>query len=134
MLVAPLTNLPDRRFVAGCRLVLDGGEVEVTAGRPHGDRWIVTLSGVSDRTAAERLNGTLLHAEPLDDSDVVFVHELIGSEVVCVDGRRVGEVVSVEANPAHDLLVLADGTLIPVVFITEQGGGTVTIDPPDGLV
>jgi len=45
----------------------------------------------------------------------------------------VGRVVSVEANPAHDLLVLDGGALVPMVFVVEQRDGVVVIDPPEGL-
>ncbi len=68
-----------------------------------------------------------------DDDDVLWVHELVGREVVLVDGTRVGVVTEMEANPASDLLVLDTGALVPVVFITGTDDGRVTIDPPDGL-
>jgi 16S rRNA processing protein RimM len=42
--------------------------------------------------------------------------------------------VSVEANPAHDLLVLESGALVPMVFVVEQSEGRVVIDPPEGLL
>ena len=37
------------------------------------------------------------------------------------------------ANPAHDLLELDSGALVPVVFITAAAPGRLTIDPPEGL-
>ncbi len=42
---------------------------------------------------------------------------------------------AVQANPAHDLLVLDAGALVPVVFVVScvDGGTLVEIDPPDGL-
>ncbi len=61
------------------------------------------------------------------------MHELVGSTVVDRAGVRRGTVVAVEANPAHDLLVLEDGTLVPMVFVVDQRDGDVVIDPPDGL-
>ena len=48
-------------------------------------------------------------------------------------GRRPG-VLAVEANPAHDLLVLEGGGLVPMVFVVEHEGDRVVIDPPDGLL
>jgi 16S rRNA processing protein RimM len=43
-------------------------------------------------------------------------------------------VVSVQANPAHDLLVLDSGALVPVVFVVgEPADGRLRIDPPQGL-
>ena len=58
---------------------------------------------------------------------------LTSATVSLVDGTSVGTVTEVQANPASDLLVLDTGALVPVVFITEHGGGTLTIDPPEGL-
>lgn len=134
VLVAPLTNVPERRFTPGARLRVGGQELEVTAARPHGTRWIVHFAGTDDRTAAEALHGATVEAEPLDDPDVLWVHDLMGARVRTVDGREVGTVVAVEANPADDLLVLDTGALVPIGFVTAATPGEVTIDPPAGLV
>ena len=45
-----------------------------------------------------------------------------------------GRVVSVEANPAHDLLVLDRGPLIPMVFVVEQDPEVVVVELPEGLL
>ncbi len=99
---------------------------------------LVQFAGVDDRTEAERLLGVVLHAAALADSGELtegefWVHELVGSAVVDRAGVRRGTVEAVEANPAHDLLVLDDGALVPMVFVVEQRDGEVVIDPPDGL-
>lgn len=106
------------------------------AGRPSRPRWIVALDGVTTRNEAEVLRGTALFAEPLDDApdDEVWVHELIGSEVVDVAGRALGRVTAVEANPASDLLVLEGRGLVPMVFVVETEPGRVVVDPPEGLL
>lgn len=134
MLVAPLTNLPERRFAAGVRLLVAGEEREITAASPHGTRWIVHFAGTDDRTAAEALHGAVVEAEPLDDPDVLWAHDLVGARVSTTEGRHVGTVVAVEANPAADLLVLDSGALVPVGFVVDSDEGEVTIDPPTGLV
>ena len=41
---------------------------------------------------------------------------------------------AVEANPAHDLLVLEGGALVPVVFVVDRRDGTVVVDVPEGLL
>jgi hypothetical protein len=43
-------------------------------------------------------------------------------------------VAALQANPAHDLLVLEDGALVPVVFVVERGEGRIVVDPPAGLL
>ncbi|MFN8018550.1 MAG: ribosome maturation factor RimM [Acidimicrobiales bacterium] len=108
----------------------------VEAIRPFQQRWIVSLEGVRGREAAEALTGRVLTAEPIDDPDALWVHELVGAEVRTPDGRSWGEVVAVLANPANDLLELDDGTLVPEVFVADASGlpEVVVVDPPAGLL
>ena len=63
----------------------------------------------------------------------MWVHELIGAQVVDVSGTRYGKCVAVVDNPAHSLLELESGALVPVVFITERSKDLITINPPEGL-
>ena len=109
------------------------GNLTVTASTPHHGRWIVHFAGVTTRDEAEGLRGIVLRAEPVDDPDVLWVHELIGSAVVDGSGTARGRVVSVVANPASDLLELDNGALVPVRFVTGHGDGTVQVDAPAGL-
>jgi 16S rRNA processing protein RimM len=121
------------RLDPGARLWVRGDRIEVERSKPQGARFLVHFRGVDDRTAAERLVSATLHAEPLDDPDELWVHRLIGAEVVEADGTPRGRCVAVVANPASDLLELESGALVPVVFVVGQVEGTITIDPPDGL-
>jgi 16S rRNA processing protein RimM len=109
----------------------------VVASHTAGKKSRVHLDGVDDRTAAEALTGTKLFAEPIDDPDELWVHDLIGASVVEVGGVDRGRCVAVVANPASDLLELDGGALVPAVFVTgvERDGPVtvVTIEPPDGL-
>ena len=84
------------------------------------------------RPTTRRSQG-LLDEVVLDD-DELWVHEVVGAEVRDREGAVVGRVVAVEANPAHDLLVLDGGALVPMVFVVEQRDGTLVIDPPEGLL
>jgi 16S rRNA processing protein RimM len=96
-------------------------------------RRVVKFDKIADRTAAERFANEPLYAEPLDDPDALWAHELIGSEVVEVDGTSRGRCVAVLANPASDILELESGALVPSVFVVSNVDGVVTIDVPDGL-
>jgi 16S rRNA processing protein RimM len=144
VVVQEVSNRPER-FAAGSVLLAGGREMVVRAGRPFGGpepagrrgrRWLVAFEGVTDRDAAEALWGAVLEGEPLDDlpEGELWVHDLVGAEVVDVAGRPLGQVEAVEANPAHDLLVLRGGGLIPVVFVVEAAPGRVVVDPPAGLL
>lgn len=132
--VEAVTNRPELRFAAGVVLDSDDGPLEVLGGRPHQGRWLVTFAGVADRNAAEALRGRVLHAEPLDEDGALWVHDLIGCEVVDTTGRSYGPVEAVEANPASDLLVLSGERLVPLAFVVSQEPGRVVIDPPAGLL
>jgi 16S rRNA processing protein RimM len=124
----------EERLAPGSVLRTDRGDLEVAASRRHGERWLVRFVGHEDRNAAEALRGLVLRAEPLDDPEELWVHELVGCRVVSADGIDRGEVTAVQENPAADLLVLDTGALVPVVFIV--GGpaeGVVHVDVPDGL-
>lgn len=130
-----LSSEPEVRLAPGSVLATaDGPSLTVVAARPHQDRWIVRFEGVDGREAAEALRGTELLGEPLDDPDALWVHELVGAEVVEVDGTARGTVVAVVANPADDLLELDGGALVPVGFVVgRDDAGRVVVDAPEGL-
>jgi 16S rRNA processing protein RimM len=123
------------RLDPGSVLTTDRGDLTVVSSARHQDRWIVQFDGIPDRDVAETWRGVVLRAEPVtdDDSETLWVYELIGATVALVDGTEVGTIVEVQGNPASDLLVLDTDALVPVVFITEHAPGRVTIDPPEGL-
>ena len=110
------------------------GPMTVRSSRAHQGDWIVHFDGIPDRNTAETLRGLVLLAEPLDDPDALWVHELVGARVLDVDGTDHGVVTAVQANPASDLLVLESGALVPLRFITERTEDRITIDPPAGLL
>lgn len=127
------------RLDPGSQLSTNRGDLTVVSSRPHQDRWLVQFEGVADRTAAEALHGVILSAEPIDDPAALFVHDLIGAVAIDQDGVERGAVVAVQANPASDLLVLADDRLVPMVFVVgdlevdPDGRNVIRINVPDGL-
>ena len=134
VVVTPVSNITER-FAKGSTLWVDDRPLVITSSRPNQHRFVVRFEGVDDRNGADALRGKLVEAEPLSEPPTgeLWVHELIGSEVRDRSGVTVGRVVSVEANPAHDLLVLDGGALVPMVFVVSTEPGVVLIDPPDGL-
>lgn len=102
------------------------------------DRWVLRLKGVDDRGRAEALVNRAVYAEPIDDPDAVWVHQVIGARVVDLAIGELGRCASVVANPADDLLELEDGVLIPVVFVrgveADGDGFVCTVDIPEGLL
>jgi 16S rRNA processing protein RimM len=136
--VVELVTNRDERVAPGSILHTGGRDLEVITSRSFSatgaGRWIVAFRDVADRAGAEALRGAVLSAAPLDDPDALWVHHLIGAEVVDTDGGRVGTVTEVEANPASDLMVLSTGALVPLRFVTAHVPGRVTVDLPAGLL
>ena len=126
------------RVAPGARLLAGSKWLTVVESREQQQKWLVRFDGVDDRSAAEKLTNSILLAEPLpdvgdDDGDALWVHELIGSRVIDQQGVERGTCVAVIDNPAHDILELDSGVLIPVTFVVSCRAGITTVDPPDGL-
>jgi 16S rRNA processing protein RimM len=123
------------RLAPGTTYDTPAGQLVIVSSRALKGRFVVELQGVDSTAAAERLRGTTLTAEPREVEGALWVDELEGATVVATDGRTLGTIVAIEANPASDLLVLDSGALIPSRFVVgELEGRTVTVEVPDGLV
>lgn len=132
--VVAVSNV-DERFASGSELVVGATPMVVASARPAGSGWIVRFEGVDDRNAAEALRGKEVLGTPLTAEDgELFVHDVIGAEVHDRTGARLGRVDAVQANPAHDLLVLDSGALIPIVFVVDAQPGVVVVEVPEGLL
>lgn len=133
VIVELFTNRQER-LAKSAQLETSGGTLTVRRSTPHQHRWIVSFDGVDSREAAEQLRDVVLSAEPIDDPDALWIHQLIGSDVQHVDGRAIGTVTSVLANPAGDILELDNGVLVPLRFVVEHTPDLLRIDPPEGLL
>ena len=138
--VVELVTTVAERLAPGSILECRGSELLVERARavpgkagPQGGRWVVLFAGFSSRESVESLVGAVLRAEPLEAADGLWVHELIGAEVVDTAGESHGTVGSVQANPASDLLVLDDGALVPLRFVVSVEAGRLVVDAPPGL-
>ncbi len=141
------TDRIEERTAPGAVFVV-AGEASVAAGQPElvvrsarlqqrkatQELWVMGFEGVTGREAAEALRSTVLSAEPIEDPDAVFAHDVIGCRLVDQHGTDHGEIVALVANPASDLLELADGRLVPLAFLESADDQTVHVDVPDGLL
>ena len=105
----------------------------ITTVRPQQDRFVVHFEGIDDRNDAEKLTNEFLYAEPVESEDGLWVHQLIGSTVVDTAGEVWGTCTGVLQNPAHDILEIEGGLLVPAPFIVSTDGDTTVINPPAGL-
>ncbi len=149
--VEVLSDAPDR-FGPGAELGVgdpDGpgplATVVVRAVRRHQGRLLLSLEGVEDRDAAERLRGAWLSipvtdARPLEAGEF-WPHQLVGLAVVDRQGRRRGRVADVVPGAAHDLLAVelpgGASALVPAVaalVTVELEAGRVLVDAVPGLL
>ena len=132
VVVSLLTNRIER-VEPGSVLRAGDRELVVVAAKPQQEKWLVVFDGIASREEADELRGAVLTAEPIDDPDELWVHELIGSVVVETDGTERGVVQSVLANPASDVLVLDSGALVPLTFVVDRAAGRIVVEVPPGL-
>jgi 16S rRNA processing protein RimM len=133
--VVTLTTTEHARVGVGSRLFAGERVLVVEASKPLQHRWIVAFEGMFSREDAEALAGAVLSAVPIDDDpDALWVHEIVGLDVVEVDGTVRGRIDAVQENPASDLLVLDSGALVPMRFVTgRDAAGRLVVDVPSGL-
>lgn len=138
--VVELWTNREERMAPGSRLTTAAGRLlVVTAARRQPDgsgraRWLASFEDVVTREDAEQLRDAVLTATPLEVDGALWVHELVGAELRDPEGRPVGRVEAVEANPASDLLILEDGRIVPLTFVTRSESGLLTVDGPPGLL
>ena len=111
----------------------ESSRLEVVNSRPQNGRYLVQFVGPSNRDDAERLRNVVLKSEAVEDPSELFVHDLIGATVVDQHEIVRGSVVTVQANPASDLLVLDSGALVPLRFVVAQRDREIRVETPDGL-
>ncbi|MFJ7912407.1 ribosome maturation factor RimM [Kitasatospora sp. NPDC096204] len=144
------TDEPELRLGPGAVVLTDPasvGPLTVESGRVHSGRLLLRFAGVKDRNAAEALRGTLLISEvdpeeSPEDPEEYYDHQLIGLDVVLLDGTLVGELTEVVHLPYQDLLTVkkADGTEVLVPFVSQivptvdLENQRAVITPPAGLI
>ena len=132
-----LTSDVESRHAVGATFIIveSAGHRTLTIAtvRPQQDRFVVHFEGIDDRNDAEKLTNKFLYAEPVESEDGLWVHQLIGSNVVDTAGEAWGTCTGVLQNPAHDILEIEGGLLVPAPFIVSTDGETTVINPPAGL-
>ncbi len=150
----PLTDHPESTFAPGVVLYMGDAEGGLSPDRPtarvetsraYRRGFLVRFAGICDRQGAQDLCGrdVLRGIEDVGglEEGEVFYHDLLGMEVLTVEGERVGEVVEVyELRPADVLEVRGPEKDIMIPFIAEMVRSVdvernrIVIDPPDGLL
>lgn len=144
VMVRPRTDRVEERFAVGSTLTLNEGTLTVTSSSAGQARLVVGFAGITDRTGAEALRGLdLWAAADAEELSSEEYHDTALMGLVAVDpaGAILGEVVEVQHNPAHDLLVVRTeigDRLVP--FVSELvpqvdlEAGRLVINPIPGLL
>ncbi|HSG08726.1 MAG TPA: ribosome maturation factor RimM [Longimicrobiales bacterium] len=155
IMVKPLTDHPEGTFAPGVVLFLAdrGGQhpdlalppLTIVGARHVRTGVIVGFRGIESRNEAEILRGRYLLREfaevaPLQEGEV-FHHQLLGMEVVTVDGVSLGTVREVYDLAPVELLEVRGAereTMIPfrkeIVREVDPKARRIVVDPPEGLL
>lgn len=129
-------------------LTKSGAELTLKKVRPQKHMLVAVIAGVTNRTEAEKLNGTELFV-PRDkladetDEDEFFQTDLIGLETRLADGTCHGKILAVANYGADDVLEvrLAETNRIEVLPFTRAvvpevkiAEGYVTVAPPEEVI
>ncbi len=117
---------------------------EVAATRWNKNRILLTLEGCEDRTTAEGMRGLLVQI-PIEEAmslpeDEYYPHELVGLDVVTVDGEelgRISEVIFTNANEVYVVVGPRGQVLLPaiadVIDHVDLKAGRISVKLMDGL-
>jgi 16S rRNA processing protein RimM len=126
LVVQPLTDHSER-FQALKKVWVDTADssqslLQLEGVRVKGQAIEIRLEGVRTRDAADALAGKFLYVTGEDlvqlPEGTHFVHDIIGSQVVDEEGRKIGTVAEVWKLPANDVYVVRRGKrehLVPAV-------------------
>ena len=150
----PLTDHPESTFALGVELYLgdangdlpsDPPTLRIESSRAYRRGFLVRFEGVQDRGGMEGLLGRYVmrsmdQIEELEEGET-FYHDLLGMEVVTVEGEQVGEVIEVyELRPADLLEIRGPEKTFMIPYISEMiqsvsvADNRIVLDPPPGLL
>ena len=136
------------RFVEGALLLTNEDEpreYRISAVRGHQGDYIVSFVGISDRNAADALKGIQFTIDRSERRELEpgewWPEDLVGCDVVTVEGQTVGRVTDVITGAAQARLVVAtqDGATGEVPFVNalvpevDIEGKRIVVDLPEGL-
>lgn len=140
--VEAYSDFPDR-FAPGVTLYLgeDLEAVQVATVRPHKTNLLVCLDEVGDRNEAEEVRGLWFYVPEAEAAELeegqYWIHDIIGLQVVTLDGMQLGKITDVMATGANDVYVVRPTSdlnggrdiLLPAIAdVVEQ------VDIPNGIM
>lgn len=153
LLVEVYSGNPNR-FSVGELVIVNGSEHEIIKTGMSGKSAKIKLAGVNSIKEADPFRGEELAVTagslPENPPGVYYHYEILGIEVVTVEGHKLGTLAEILKTGSNDVFVVTpDGdatgrdsnnsgeVLIPVldgvIVNVDRENGVMTIDPPDGL-
>lgn len=137
--VKSFTRQPDDLLAYRPWYLGSGDSWQATAvlnGHAQGKGLVARLAGCDDRAAAERLAGTDIgiyrHQLPQAEHNEYYWNDLVGVQVVTLEGRALGTVDHLLETGANDVLVVAGDRERLIPFI--QGQVIASIDLDAGVI
>ncbi len=142
--VQPQSDFSER-FSEGSELHLDGKRESIEASRPYRGGYVIRLSGLTDRTKADSMQGSLLTVRedeiPTLPEDTFYHFQLIDMQVFSDEGESLGAIVEILDTSANDVYVVrgdeGPDLLIPAIRETvldvDVGAGRMTVHLVPGL-
>ncbi|MDP6056390.1 MAG: ribosome maturation factor RimM [Dehalococcoidia bacterium] len=140
------------RFTPGDTVIANGTEYEIIETGKSGDSAKLTFASIDSIEKADVLRGAELSVSadslPENPPGVYYHYEIIGIDVLTVDGQELGRLTEIletgsndvfivtptskpgEKEPAEILIPVLEGVIVEV----DKDSGTMKIDPPDGLL
>ncbi|MCH8230312.1 MAG: 16S rRNA processing protein RimM, partial [Chloroflexi bacterium] len=143
-----------KRFSVGDRVFIDGSEHEIVRTGASGKSAKIKLAGIDSIEKAGPFRGeelaVTIDSLPDNPPGVYYHYEILGIDVVTLEGQRLGTLTEVIETGSNDVFVVSpDGeatgrgakfsgeVLIPVldvvIVVVDKANGIMTIDPPAGL-
>jgi 16S rRNA processing protein RimM len=121
-------------------------DLKLSAGRVHGERWLLAFEGIGNIEGARELSGGVLcvprEGLPKEAEDFYWTHEMRGFRCEDTEGRPLGAVKSLEDTPAGPQLTLETSArrevlvpfVRPIVVEVDRASRRIVLDPPEGLM
>lgn len=133
-----------QRFAPGDVVYIEGSRYQVRDRRHVPGGMVVRFHGIDSRNAAEALRGKRVHvrekAVPPPPEDTYYYYQVLGMQVVTVEGEEVGAVTEILTTGANDVYVVrreGKETLVPaiadVVVEVDVERRRMVVDLPEGL-
>ncbi|WP_295728197.1 ribosome maturation factor RimM [uncultured Limosilactobacillus sp.] len=112
--VVPITDFVDERFGVGSRLVIEKNDqylpVTVASARHHKGTELVKFENLDNIDEAEKFRNCFISVSEeqqaqLEDGQYYY-HQIIGLDVVTVDGRHLGKIKEIMSPGANDVWVV----------------------------